>query len=197
MIYFVRHGSTDWNEFKNKDGMNDPKCQGRIGISLNQTGIAQARQTKHLIKDVKFDLVLTSPLKRAKETMEIIYDGNAPKKVDNRLIERDFGEFEGLSRTQFDFKGFWTVGSNFKMTKAENLNDVIKRAFDLLKDLSDFKTKNVLLVSHGGVGCVIKGFFCEPPIKNYLLSLEMPHGKITLLDPSSFTTKNYPQKLFE
>ena len=42
MLYFVRHGSTDWNENKDVNGNKDPKCQGRIDLPLNDTGIQQA-----------------------------------------------------------------------------------------------------------------------------------------------------------
>ncbi len=51
-----------------------------------------------------------SRLIRTKETLAIAYDGDAPIIYDNRIIERDFGEFEGLTRSEFDFNGFWNGG---------------------------------------------------------------------------------------
>ena len=42
MIYFVRHGSTNWNDYINENGIKDPKLQGRADIPLNEKGIGQA-----------------------------------------------------------------------------------------------------------------------------------------------------------
>ena len=54
MIYFVRHGSTDWNENLNEKGLKDPKCQGRADLDLNEKGILQAKQLAEQLKNVKF-----------------------------------------------------------------------------------------------------------------------------------------------
>ena len=121
MIYFVRHGSTDWNENKNEKGIKDPKCQGRADLDLNQKGISQALQTAEQLKGIKFDRVICSPLKRAKQTLEIIYSGNRPVEIDERVIERDFGEFEGLTRAEFDFNGFWNIKFGYINTWSNNL----------------------------------------------------------------------------
>ena len=63
-LYLVRHGITDWNARK--------KIQGQVDIPLNETGRDLARKTAEGLKDVPFDLCMTSPLCRAKETARII-----------------------------------------------------------------------------------------------------------------------------
>ena len=63
-IYVMRHGQTDWNLAG--------KAQGRTDIELNDTGIEQAKQTKKQIDNYKIDLIICSPLKRARKTAEII-----------------------------------------------------------------------------------------------------------------------------
>lgn len=60
MIYFVRHGQTEYNLNKIYAGQQD--------IPLNATGIDQAKQTALTLKDIKFDLCFCSPLQRAKQT---------------------------------------------------------------------------------------------------------------------------------
>ena len=120
MIYFVRHGSTDWNENKNAQGQKDPKCQGRADLDLNEKGVEQARQTAEKLKGIKFDRVICSPLKRAKQTLDIIYTGETSVELDQRVIERDFGEFEGLTRAEFDFNGFWNSNSSQNFKTAES-----------------------------------------------------------------------------
>ena len=64
MIYFVRHGSTEWNKLY--------KCQGKADISLSQEGIDQAKETAKALKNVKLDACFCSPLLRAKQTFEVI-----------------------------------------------------------------------------------------------------------------------------
>ena len=85
-IYVTRHGQTDWNV--------QGKTQGRADIELNEVGIKQAKQTKEELKNIDIDLIICSPLKRAKKTAEIINEGrNIPIIFDDQIIERNFGEF--------------------------------------------------------------------------------------------------------
>ena len=70
-LYLVRHGITDWNARK--------KIQGQVDIPLNETGRDLARKTAEGLKDVPFDLCMTSPLCRAKETARIILGSRTPR----------------------------------------------------------------------------------------------------------------------
>ena len=182
MLYFVRHGATDWNENKNEQGEKDPRCQGRADLDLNEKGISQAKQTAEQLKGIKFDRVICSPLKRAKQTLDIIYAGKKTVEFDERVIERDFGEFEGLTRTEFDFYGFWNVNSEQQYKTAETINDVENRVFALLKELEKDHTKNTLIVSHGGVGVVLMSYFNGVPQDGNYLHFEIPNGQPLILD---------------
>lgn len=84
-LYITRHGQTDGNVNKIMDGIRD--------IDLNETGIEQAKTTRDNLKNVKFDLIICSPLSRTKHTMEIININNYPVIYDDRIQERDCGEF--------------------------------------------------------------------------------------------------------
>jgi len=176
MIYYLRHGATDWNENKNEQGIKDPKCQGRIDIPLNEKGLQQALKAQEILKDIEFDRVICSPLTRAIQTCQIAYMGNAKIEIDNRLIERDFGEFEGTPRSQFNFKAFNNLNAqNFKY--AETLQQVEARVFSLLDELSKKPEQNVLIVSHGGLGCVFTSYFKGYPENGDYSLYELPHGK--------------------
>ena len=192
MIYFVRHGSTDWNENINAQGQKDPKCQGRVDLELNQTGIEQALATAETLKGKKFDRVVCSPLIRAKQTCELIYHGNTPVEIDGRIIERDFGEFEGKTRAEFDFKGFWNINANQQFERAESIADVEKRVFNLLDELKKNPNQDVLIVAHGGVGCVLMSYFKGVPADGNYLSFEIPNGKPLILDFDSMVKSNNP-----
>ena len=63
-IYLIRHGETDWNL--------EQRLQGAMDIPLNENGIELARETARGLRDVPFDVIYTSPLRRARQTAEII-----------------------------------------------------------------------------------------------------------------------------
>jgi broad specificity phosphatase PhoE len=101
VIYYVRHGLTDWNV--------EQRLQGRHDVPLNVEGCAQAVRCGEILQELflrdgrvpeSFDYV-SSPLARARKTMEIMRTtlGLAPAgyAIEERLVEIAFGEWEGLS----------------------------------------------------------------------------------------------------
>ena len=87
-LYIIRHGETKWNSEK--------RLQGRSDIELNEYGIELARITSEALKDVKFDRIYSSPLKRAYETAEILRGSRKLDIIcDDRLKEMCFGDYEG------------------------------------------------------------------------------------------------------
>lgn len=189
MLYFVRHGSTSWNENVDENGNKKPKCQGIANIPLNEKGKQQAEQLSLQLENIKFDRILCSPLKRAIQTCEIVCK-NAKYEIEPRLIERDFGEFEGLTRDQFEFLEFWNANTTKKYIKAESMGHLISRVFSVLKELEKQPEKNYLLVSHGGVGCIVKSYFCGVPKDGNYISFEIPNGKPLVLDFKNKGEKN-------
>lgn len=187
MIYFVRHGATDWNDNLDSSGKRNPKCQGRADIPLNARGIEQAKEAAKTLKDKKFSRVICSPLLRTRQTLDIIYKGDVPIEFDERVIERDFGEFEGLTRAEFDFNGFWNANSKMKLKRAESIEDVKKRVFPLLDELKSQSDEDVLIVSHGGVGVVMMSYFYGVPQDGNYLSFEVSNGKPVTM---SYDNKN-------
>jgi broad specificity phosphatase PhoE len=104
VIYYVRHGLTDWNA--------EQRLQGRHDVPLNREGRAQALCCGDLLKDLldrdgrAADAVdyVSSPLIRARETMELMRAAlGLPRTgylTDDRLAEIAFGEWEGLTYAQ-------------------------------------------------------------------------------------------------
>ncbi|MCF0117234.1 MAG: histidine phosphatase family protein, partial [Bacilli bacterium] len=87
-IYLMRHGQTDWNVKR--------LVQGRTDTDLNDNGIAQAYEAASLLKEIKLDIILSSPLKRAYKTSLIIAkDKNIPSHCIESLLEMSFGDLEG------------------------------------------------------------------------------------------------------
>ena len=129
-VLMTRHGQTDWNVEK--------RVQGKADIELNETGIEQAKITSEKLKNEKIDVIISSPLKRAKQTAEIINQTlNCPIIYEDGISERDFGEFEGKQRTDFDFEGFWSYKKNLQYDKAENIRDFFERIYSTLDGMTE------------------------------------------------------------
>lgn len=158
-LYVIRHGQTDWNVAG--------KCQGMTDIELNSTGIKQAEQTRNEITNYKIDLIICSPLKRARKTAEIINEVTNCKIIfDERIIERCVGEIEGTTKEEWnsiigdDVDIINNYNLNYDKQDIEPIQTVCKRVGDLLDEIKEkYKDKNVLLVTHGGTCRAINAYF--------------------------------------
>lgn len=153
MIFVTRHGQTNWNL--------DEKVMGRCDEPLNKKGIEQAYLTKEKLRDCDIDLIISSPLLRAKQTAKIINEDRKANIVyDERIIERDFGEFEGLRYNEYDNLTLWDYYKNEKYEKAECMKDFFERVYSFCEELkTKYQDLNVLLVTHGGVSVALNCYF--------------------------------------
>ncbi len=194
VIYLIRHGETDWNSKRLLQGVTD--------IPLNQAGIDAAEITARGLKEVPFDLILTSPLQRAKKTAEII-KGNRdiPLLVEDRLIEIGFGIYEGLccAKENFtipdpDFVNFFKDPGNYNPPEGgESIAHLCERMTELLHELAnnpEYQDKTILLSTHGAAvkGILssltitdLKDFWGAGVHKNCAISiLDVENGEISL-----------------
>ena len=157
-FYIIRHGQTNWN----KKG----KIQGKTDIELNEEGIKQAEEATRILKDYPIDMIVSSTLKRARKTAEIINEAkNVPIIFKEALEERGFGEFEGKTQQEFQDE-IWNseILANYNLNKqykgVETIQDLCDRVWNLIEDLKEeYYDKNILLVTHGGVTRAINGYF--------------------------------------
>lgn len=156
MIYIVRHGQTDWNI--------EGRYAGRTDIPLNDEGKKQANIIKEQLKNIKFDMVFSSPLIRAYETAKIISDKNIIK--EERLIERCNGDLEGKLKTEIDYEvDFNDPNETYNI---ESIIDFRKRIKEFFDEITKYKNKNILIVTHAGVGIYVRCYFeGEPLDKDY------------------------------
>lgn len=97
-IYVVRHGRVPSNDKK--------IVGGRTNEELTEVGIKQAEYVKDKLKDISFDAIFSSNVKRAVQTAEIINIYGLDICLDERLAERDPGLMLGRSRKDID-KAMW------------------------------------------------------------------------------------------
>ena len=142
VIGLLRHGQTDWNI--------DFRLQGIADIPLNPTGIAQAELAGKIIDGNDWDLLLTSPLSRARDTAEIVAKASGFEiiHVEPLLLERSFGEAEGLLYEEWKAR----YEDTNAVPGAETLDELRARALELLDKLAvNYAGQRVLTVSHGAL----------------------------------------------
>ena len=149
-ILLTRHGQTDWNLAR--------KVQGVTDIELNETGIKQAEEVRKKLLNEKIDIIITSPLKRARKTAEIIGNGrNIPIIIDNGINERRFGKLEGHKPEGIDFEQIWNYKLNKQYEDTESIGELFERVTAFLNKIKkEYKNKTVLLVTHGGITVPIR-----------------------------------------
>lgn len=158
-LYVMRHGETQWNK--------EHRLAGRTDVLLNKNGIRLASLTAEGLKDVKFDLCISSPLQRALETARIVLNNrNVPIICDDGLIEISFGDYEGRvcqddnkNILMEEYASFRNDPFGFKgMPHGESIQDVIKRAEGKYKKIiqnPDYQNKTLLISTHG---CFYRAF---------------------------------------
>ena len=150
MIYIIRHGQTDWNI--------EHRTQGQTDIALNTNGIKQAELITQKISNLKIDSIISSDLKRAYMTAQII-NKNFHKAIetDKRLREFCFGTLEGITRDKITQETWEKFNENPKQFNAETKEEIFNKIKSFIKDMkSEIKNKKVLVVTHGGPIRMIK-----------------------------------------
>lgn len=147
-LTIIRHGQTDWNIEKKYQGISD--------IKLNFEGEEQSKKVALVLKDEKYDVIVSSPLKRTRKTAEIInkYHNKEIEFIEN-FKERNFGKLEGVEYKNVDFHQI-RIDALYEKHQMEHIKDFEKRVKNGLKILLDnYHNKNVLLITHGGVSYMI------------------------------------------
>ncbi len=141
-LYIVRHGKTDWNE----QGL----VQGTTDIALNEEGIAQTKELANKIDLSKIDICICSPLKRAKQTANILVGNKINVLYDDLLTERNFGNYEG-KKLDFDLiASQWDYQLNDCTHNIESIKDCLLRANKFLNKIQEkYSNKTILIVTHG------------------------------------------------
>ncbi|AHB48379.1 phosphoglycerate mutase [Hyphomicrobium nitrativorans NL23] len=181
-IYFIRHGETDWNR--------DRRYQGQRDIPLNDTGHAQARRNGRALRaflpDIANARFIASPLRRTRETMEIIRaeldlptDGY---RTDTDLMELSYGQWEGTLQDDlaaYDPEGLAARQADpfrWRPEGGESYADLSAR----VERWAGTVTEDVVVVSHGGVSRCLRGHLLAlDPLG--IPDLESPQDRVLIL----------------
>ena len=153
-FYFIRHGETVWNV--------ENKICGATDIELTQKGHEQAIETgkKILEMGITADVILTSPLVRAKETARHISEiTGIPMQVEPRVIEQNFGIYESTPRDGAQFhEAKKDMASRFGT--GESMLQMAQRIYNLLDDIKN-DDREIILVAHNGIVRIVESYFRE------------------------------------
>ena len=151
--YFaLRHGESEHNVENLVSAVSEPK------YLLTEKGKKEVIAAANNLKKEKIDLIISSPLPRTKETVELIskeIEFKGEIIFDERISEIKFGDLEGKSFSDYlaffsKFRGKERLET--RMPKGESLLDVRNRVAEFLYEIDEkYQDKNILYVSHSGI----------------------------------------------
>jgi len=149
-VIFLRHGETELNKKRVAQGWTDSY--------MTKDGIKQIKDVANKLKDIKIDLIVSSPLGRAMRTArENVKHHQVPFLSSSFIMEYNMGSYE---RAYLDDKQWLELRTkfyvnDFKFPRGESQTIVQKRINRFLRFLLALKKKDkhqcVLVVTHGGI----------------------------------------------
>jgi probable phosphomutase (TIGR03848 family) len=182
-VLLLRHGRTSANA--------DGTLAGRSAVALDETGIAQATAAGERLRGLPLRLVVSSPLARCRQTVELALPGREVV-VEDGLIECGYGEWEGRPLKQLARQPLWRVvqqhPSAVTFPGGESMSAMSARAVAAVRTLDERVTAEHgpdalwLACSHGDV---IKAIVADA------LGLHLDLFQRVVVDPGSVTAIRY------
>ena len=149
-VYIVRHGEVPHNALKQYNNQNE---------DLTKKGIKQAEELREKIKTINYDIVICSPLVRAKHTAKIINVKEKEIIIDNRLEERNTGNLSGQPLEVTNREEYWNYNTTIKYGTSEDIKLFFDRVYNFLDELKTKNYESVLIVAHSGISKAFYGYF--------------------------------------
>jgi broad specificity phosphatase PhoE len=185
-LILVRHGETVWNVEK--------IYRGRTDVRLDEVGIKQAELLAKYLGNWQLAAIYSSPLRRARDTANIIaHYQKIDVQIADGLVDFDYGEWQSLPEQEVKrlypalLHGWHNTPHKVRMPGGESLEDVKRRAIEVVNDVPFKYQGSVVLVSHR---VVIKVLICS------LLGLDNSHFWNISQDVGGITIFNYADGRF-
>lgn len=189
-VILLRHGETPYNADGNR------YC-GRTDIGLTEKGVAQAKKIFTALEGVHIDAVYSSPLLRARKTAEIA-SANHAVITDQRLIEADFGLWEGKTKEEFNAENplLWEQWMTDPTTAraggtGETGGEIVKRVSDFFDTIyQKHDGQLIMVVAHNGINRLYLAHKMGMPLSHYR-RFDMENSSITYfeMDENNFILK--------
>lgn len=163
-LYVIRHGQTNCNK--------ERKYNCRYDEDINEVGIQQAIKASEEVKKLDIDIIICSPMKRTKHTMELVNVNKVKVIYDNRLIEREGGKLTLTVLDDYYYTDYYNYYSKNIIEGLETLPQLFDRIHSFLDEIKiKYKDKNILLITHGAVTKAIQFYFEKMPEDGMLLNV--------------------------
>ena len=159
-LFIARHGETAWNL--------ENRVSGRTDVPLTEKGLQQAQTLARNAVGRGIEVIIASPLLRARQTAQAVSNAiGVPVQIDDRLIEMDFGTYDGTSRFGEEFQ--WVRAQMpTRFPGGESGFDLAYRVYGLLYEIKEkYADKTVLLVCHNCVCRMVRSFFVNMSTEEY------------------------------
>jgi probable phosphoglycerate mutase len=151
-IWLIRHGETEWS----RSGAHT----GRTDLPLTSEGERRAVHLRSVLAGQAFDLVLTSPLQRARRTCELAGFGRQAI-LEPNLVEWDYGAYEGKSTEQIrQVRPEWSLFRD-GVPGGETLEQVAARTQMVIDRIGTSGGNSVALFAHGHVLRILTACWLE------------------------------------
>jgi probable phosphoglycerate mutase len=191
-IYIARHGQDQDNVRGILNGHRDEL--------LTTLGQEQARELANKIKDanLKIDKIYSSPLKRTKQTADIIAEILSLDKPEDfsLLIERDFGIMTGRPIKEIELKCAPDILKTDIITYflsaqgAETFLQLLERGHKIINEIkAKHQSGNILLITSGDIGKMIYADYYNLDWKEVLTMFHFGNSELLLLSPNSPATE--------
>ena len=180
-LILARHGETAWNVEK--------VFRGRADVNLNEVGVAQAELLGKYLSNWELEAIYSSPLRRALDTANMVarYQKIAIA-IAEGLTDFNYGRWQSLPEQEVRrlypalLNEWHSNPHEVKMPRGESLEDIRRRAVEVVDGILAKHNGNVLLVSHR---VVIKVLIC------HLLGLDSSHFWSIRQDVCGITVFDY------
>jgi 2,3-bisphosphoglycerate-dependent phosphoglycerate mutase len=185
-LIIARHSESEWNLKGVWTGITD--------VELTEKGHQDAAKIGELLKDLKFDKIYTSCLKRANQTRDDLLatygETLAEKRRTAALNERDYGDYTGMNKWEVQEKvgdaEFQDIRRAFDavIPNGESLRDVSERVVPWYREIALpqlLAGKNILIVAHGNSDRALRKFV-ENVSDDGVKELEMDFDKVYIYE---------------
>jgi probable phosphoglycerate mutase len=182
-LFLTRHGLTERSDPEQHLGQ-------RIDIGLSAAGRGQAEALRDRLRAERFDRVVSSPLRRATETAAIV-TGQEPVEADERLLEMDYGAWEGLTYAGIAardaaYRSRWEADpASLPCPDGESGDDVAARVRSFLADELAASTgeagRTVLAVGHSTLDRILLCVALDVPVREFRRRFTHGQANLTVL----------------
>jgi len=199
-IVLLRHGETQWNR--------EGRYQGQHDSPLSLNGIGQIRAIaetlRPIIEELEHYQLWSSPLTRTRQSVSIFCEqlglSYADVLFDDRLMERSYGRWEGLTMVEIELR----YAEDVEMEKADRWNFAIPNGGEKFADVADrlrswlddiANDTPVITMTHGGAGRVLRGVYMNLKPETIFAFNDPQSSAFTMSDTTSKTIQAAPEHL--